>query len=383
MRHTMNFYWSYGVRISFYRYLTLATFRHWHPDWEIRLWQSDWKKTALAWNFHEFQSRFKATHDWSKEAVDLLGVKMCSYVPADERVLGFAPPNISDIFSYETLHREGGWYADMDILFTKNFDHISDSGSYAWMGFGDMEDWVGIFGCEPGSWVMKSFYDACLDNYTGEHYNSTGTQGIIKSCTSDINWCNKFAEGDRGLKNWRCPRDMFYPLRPQHTSFLYSDSWPTPKPNTWAVHLFGGNQDFAIWNRRLTPEYLFDNAHNEWVCRFVRDELKAAPGLIPRATPKDPETVLVPNIPPPVIPELEVKDDRDNSADKGPVADVPAPVLEQPAEDRVQPEPGAVDGGGERAGLGDDRVAVPAPGGEPGVRVDGTASPGSVDELGV
>jgi hypothetical protein len=243
--------------------------RHLHPDWTINVYQCNWKNVKLNWDFHEFQSRFKRDHDYSIEAKSLLYVNFKEYDPIDKKVLEMPPPNISDIFSYDILSREGGWYADLDIAFIRPFDDLCDSG-YGFIGFGGLDDWVGIFGAKQGSWVMKSFYDACIDNYDAECYNSTGTFGIIKNCTSHMGWQNKFKEGDGGDKNWRAPKEMFYPLRPQQSSRLWSKTFETPRPMTWAVHLYGGNSDYAIMNKVLMPSYLWNVNNLEWFCRYVR-----------------------------------------------------------------------------------------------------------------
>lgn len=218
---------------------------------------------------HEFQQRVKGDHDYTTEAQELLKVNFKEYEPKDKKVLEMPPPNISDLFSYEILHRQGGWYSDLDVAFIRPFDDLSDTNN-AFVGFGGLQDWVGIFGAKAGSWVMKSFYDACINEFDAKTYNSTGSFGIIKNCTTHMQWQIEFQKGDNGDKNWRAPRDMFYPLQPEQSHFVWSDKWQTPRPMTWAVHLYGGNADYAVMNKKVCPSYLWSQEHQEWLIRYIR-----------------------------------------------------------------------------------------------------------------
>lgn len=268
--HKIAFFWSWGTTLSYLRYLSIATCRHHHPDWEITLYQAKYDDDlSLGWDFGDFRTKGVFGKDYSSDLA-ALGVKIEEYKPTDPRVLLMPPPNISDIFSYEHLFNNGGWYSDMDVIFTKNFDYISDS-NYAFIGFGNLQDWVGIFGARKGSWVMESFLKPALDGFNPDSYNSTGTYAIIQACSQDPNWENKFKEGDNGEKNWRCPQDMFYPLLPVESGKLWkSEIWEHSGASTWAVHLYGGNGDFSVWNKKIDPSFIADTRNNQWICRYIR-----------------------------------------------------------------------------------------------------------------
>lgn len=290
--HEWNFFWAFGTKVSFLRYLSLASCRALHPDWPIKLWQCNWKEHKIGWGWGDFQGR-KRVHDWTKEAVDMLGVQLCVYEPDDPAILTYPPPNISDIFSYDHLSRNGGWYADMDILFLKDHGPISDQ-DYAFIGYGGLEPWVGTFGAQKGSWVMQSMVDACKKNYSAESYNSTGTYAIMSQLQNQPDWYNRFAAGDNGLRNWNAPSDMFYPVRPQLSSQLWSDSFQTPKPMSWQVHLYGGNADYQKMSKVITPEYLWNQTNSEWVCRYVRS-MPDAGKYVPKTSPVDAVETVAPD----------------------------------------------------------------------------------------
>ena len=261
-------YWNTGTNISYLRYLAVATWRYHHPDWPIYLYQSDAAKMGMNWNFQDFQQP-KQLKDYTDHMKEILKVEFRTYEPSDPVVFEMPPPNISDIFSYDILHQHGGWYADLDAICIRNFDRISDS--YSFCGFGGLEDWVGIFGARQGSWVMESFIEPCIKNWSNDEYNSTGSYGIIKDCTTNDKWRAHFDAGDEG-KCYRAPREMFYPVHCRMTGLLWeSPSWQHSKSLTWSVHLFGGNQDYASANNRITPDYIKTGNHQEWVVRYIRE----------------------------------------------------------------------------------------------------------------
>jgi hypothetical protein len=356
--HVMNCYWGTGTRITYLRYLSLASFRAHHPDWSMRLYQSNWSETNSGWNFHEFMSKVKAKkHDYLEEAKSVLGVEVKEYKPSDERILKMPPPNISDIFSYDLLWQEGGWYMDLDCIWVKGLDYVSDK-DYNFIGFGGLWDWVGVFGATKGSWVMKSFYQPCVDNFSGDSYNSTGSYGIITNCTQNEEWCQRFATDGR---NWRAPADMFYPVHAKHSTCLWEQEearqWNHSRANTWSVHLYGGNTDYAKFNRQMNgPSYLKDLRNQIWVARYCRT-LPANLTLMDREDPQDAAITRVPG------------------ADVRPSQDVPAevpPVVPEPSQPAGTVE---VDVRGEQQGPGDPALPVDMPSGQdaPGIQGDATS----------
>jgi hypothetical protein len=372
--HQVFYYWGYGTRMTYLRYLSLASFRHHHPNWEMYIYQSDWSKGA--WNFHEFASRSKAKrHDYSEEAKNVLGVKFETYQPTDKVVLQMPPPNISDIFSYDILARNGGWYSDMDVIWTKNLDRVSDQ-DYAFIGFGNLRDWVGVFGAVQGSWVMKSFYEPCVRNWSPDSYNSTGTYGIIQACSGSLEWQQKFEAGDRGMKNWRAPADMFYPVEPWRSEVLWTAAWEHSQAHTYSVHLYGGNADYAMANRKISaPSYINDYSHKEWVCRYVRSLdrhlcLLDMPDPVEPLQPKMPayKDISLPDMPEPVLVTKESYDRNDTAhfrPEPNPTTEAIVELLSQIARTGETP----LDAGGQRGGHGDagpaDKAAAdPAGAGE-------------------
>jgi hypothetical protein len=395
------FYWSTGTPISYLRYLAVASWRALHKSWPIYLYESPSVDEGLGWDFGDFQTVLTSV-DYKQALIDRLGVQLKKYEPADKRILTMPPPNISDIFSYDILHTGGGWYADMDAIATKSFDYISDQG-YAFAGFGNYSDWVGLFGAVPGSWVMKSILEPCITNYSPTSYNSTGTYGIIKNCTSSADWLRQFDQPDRGQKNWRCPADMFYPLSPAESAKLWSAEWEHSKASTWSVHLYGGNGDYAIKNKLITPDYVLDHRNQEWICRYVRTlptayTLLDGPGL---AWAREQQTIVDETkakleaeraVKRAALAEArakrlaalkEEKNDRDNPADVRPESDAPAQVSVQPDGDVPRPESDKANRGGKRKGPRDNSPAQGAALGPDSPGGPAEPTPGKTDEPGV
>jgi hypothetical protein len=73
------------------------------------------------------------------------------------------------------------------------------------------------------------------------------------------------------MKNWKAPTDMFYPIFVHDTKKLWGNTaWEPSKSQTFAVHLYGGNEDFQLVNMKMCPYWVRQGAHQDWVTRYIR-----------------------------------------------------------------------------------------------------------------
>lgn len=363
--HVMNCYWS-GAKLSYLRYLSLASFRNQHSEWRINLYGP--APNSGPWAFKLPGSEY-GPHDYLEEAVSRLGVIRQVYTPKDPRVNAWPPANQSDIFSYEIMIREGGWYMDLDTFWVKPLDPLCNR-NYAFIGFADMCNWVGVFGCEPGSWVMQSIYDTCLENFESGNYNSSGTYGIER-LTANAAWQAQFKAGQSGMQNWRCPKDIFYPLLPQQSSTLWTEHWE-PSGQTISVHAYGGNEDYAIMSYKMRPEWLRDPVNKDWVSRHAR-KMQPQLSLINETFPdKVPPHIVKPKQ---AMTEFMAKakdflNDKPAASDVRKVENIPAEAAALSEQDSPQPVVSTSDGDREREGsrdTGTTRESAEYPGADRGL----------------
>jgi Glycosyltransferase sugar-binding region containing DXD motif len=111
------FYWATEV-LPWVRFLTLKTFRQYHPDWDMYLYvPPTWIKATRPFTGKDYFGK-----------VGCLGVGIRAIDL--ERVLGVEfpvknfPTVYADIFRYVILDRFGGFYSDMDQLYFNSVDFL-------------------------------------------------------------------------------------------------------------------------------------------------------------------------------------------------------------------------------------------------------------------
>lgn len=114
-----SFYWG-NERMSYLRYLTLASFRKQNPDWRMRLVRRA-SDIGSTWETGESFDKFDYKGPDYTDRIAALDVQM---VPWDEPYIDrtFGPISdihASDILTWKILSTVGGIVSDMDILYTK------------------------------------------------------------------------------------------------------------------------------------------------------------------------------------------------------------------------------------------------------------------------
>src|SRR3990167_270079 len=125
------FYWG-GMTMSFARFMTLKSFRKFHPDWKINL-ILDQNEKFKTWKSVERQDEMAGVN-----YIDNLDeLNITTYNMNNLEDLGwFVSPNFEhldksyvhtkDTLNWWLLYSEGGVVADMDILFIKSIDGLID-----------------------------------------------------------------------------------------------------------------------------------------------------------------------------------------------------------------------------------------------------------------
>jgi hypothetical protein len=206
----------------------------------------------------EREAKKPKKHDYIQDAVERLGVKICEYTPADNRVYTMPPPNVSDIFSVEILMTDGGVYLDCDQVvlkplraFTANYDFF--------MG-GQHCPYVGIFGSKARGLIVTDFYSNMLKSFDEKYYNSTGVQAIFKNCIQSNDWLKWFKTC--GEKNHIVAQEHFYPLYAHDgAQRFWKGDFDINKCNSSCVHFYGNNPISNQMCRDLGPENILEGNH--------------------------------------------------------------------------------------------------------------------------
>ena len=114
------FFWE-GTTMSFMRYMTLYSFCKLNPDWEVILYLSEvsYSSPVKPWIDHNDQDCYNDISFNYFGRIHELPLNIKAWKPSDLFSDVLAPSHRSDIFQWEWLTENSGFYADMDIIFVK------------------------------------------------------------------------------------------------------------------------------------------------------------------------------------------------------------------------------------------------------------------------
>ena len=266
----MSFFWA-STSLSWLRFLTLKSFRHYHPDWEVYLYwtKPDGKKT---WVSSEVQdSEVYKGPDYT-ERLENLGVKVVDWEPPKP---GLAPAHASDICEWEILGGEGGFYSDMDVLWVKPIDYDSLCSSDVVYCLTEGYAAIGFFGATPDNPFFQSAYDLALENYKPGRYQTTGAEAIYRAGGLPVPGWNKIHRpGDVCFRKFRkeykdlsfreLAQEFLYPYYYVRVAKIFKEDHTLPEETT-GIHWFGGSEVGQTFNLEATEENL-----QKFPCTFTR-----------------------------------------------------------------------------------------------------------------
>jgi len=270
---TMNFYWG-NTPMSYMRFLTLKSFRHHNPDWKINLHQPEIacppKDVAI-----KEREDYNYTGTDYREYVSGLDISSLTW---DAPIPRIAAAQASDLFQWQLLGNEGGFYSDMDILYVRPLEEIygtvQKSDAIFCLEGGGMA--IGFFASTPHCSLFNDIYKKAIELYKKESYQCTGVEAIYY-LSGLMTRGKKIPDG---LKTVRALKSL-YPtvhinLIPGEAIYLYD--WIDYKryftlaetlPNVCVgIHWFGGGSLSQEWNNKLTPSLV--NTTNNTFCNYAR-----------------------------------------------------------------------------------------------------------------
>jgi hypothetical protein len=122
-----HFYWG-GNKLSYLRFLSVETFRDQNPDWNILVHVPKILSTAApAWqSFH--QKNVNIAHDYFDQLTTIDDVKIVTHDFAEYNFDNQAHEvHKSDFLRWRLLNEYGGVWSDIDILYTKPMQSLSEN----------------------------------------------------------------------------------------------------------------------------------------------------------------------------------------------------------------------------------------------------------------
>jgi len=255
--------WWSGSKLSYLRYLTFKTLRHFHPDAQIILYVgSKSKKDGYKWNVEQqdFESS-DITRDYLGQLKDLnvevIKVDWFSQYPSNYQ---------SDFFRYWFL-QSGGFYLDCDQIILKSFeslprdcrncDFIYSGYKAATCGYYTP---VGLLGASGKSKLVRYMMQVLPKVIDLNNYNSAGPFAL-----RDVLQSTKLED-----KLFNAPSKYFYPVPESiYVNNIYDGAFVVPEESI-SIHWFGGaplSQDF---NKKYDEK--FAKTSNDTISKFLREK---------------------------------------------------------------------------------------------------------------
>ena len=243
-------FWS-GAPLSYLRYLTFKTLRHYHPDSEIELYVSDdYVKDGFSWHCEKQDFLYEGEN---KDYIDELKELDVKIIKTDQ--FSNYPPNFSsDFFRWWWLKNNSGFYLDTDQIILKSFsdlplDYELIYSCYQARSCGIYAP-VGCIGANRPH-IVDFTYDIMHKFYDKNNYNSLGPFMFIYVLN---------------MKPWgniiNMSSNCFYPI-PE--SYLVQDIYKGKLDllkgkmgsgnEVYSCHWFGGHPESQNFNNKYTEEF--------------------------------------------------------------------------------------------------------------------------------
>jgi hypothetical protein len=228
--------------------MTYVTFKEHHPNWKVM--------------FHHVRGCGNKQTWVGKEKLefDRTGIE---YLPditpqelVNEFVDGILPNYASDLIRWKALYEYGGFYFDLDQLFLKPFDELTD---YDIVWGGERINYSGVVGMFKRCPLAKEMYERTKQKLS---------EGVTSYCEAG-NWLwSSFVSSGEGLsllkyyKTFKTPMRYFYPIEESYLMKDYYEGKQPPTADSFALHWFGGHPDSQAFNAR--PREEIDQILEQW-----------------------------------------------------------------------------------------------------------------------
>ena len=259
-------FWS-GAPLSYLRYLTFKTLRHFHPDSDIILYVTDtFNNSGYKWGVEkqDFESSV-AIIDYIDKLKDI-GVNVVKL-----ELFGKYPSNYqSDFFRWWFLKNNSGFYMDTDQIVLRSFDTLPLDSNIIFSAYQakscGLYTPVGVIGADNSE--MVEWIDQLLPQfYEPNNYNSLGPF-MFRTMLKMRKWKDVM---------FNAPSNYFYPIPDSYlVNNLYEgnldlhEGMKELNGEIYSCHWFGGHPLSQRFNKKYTKELA--KVSNDSLSKFLRKE---------------------------------------------------------------------------------------------------------------
>lgn len=252
-------FWA-GAKLSYLRYLTFASLRHFNPKSDITLYVSqEFNKGVHSWDNEKQDFEDDSNKDYLED-LEKIGVRV-------EKIKAIGDSSYcvilqADLFRWLWMRDNGGFYLDTDQIVMKSFENLPLDNEFIYSRYMEPQcgDYcpTGVLGLEKGSKLADIAIETIASDYSPNNYNSSGPFAL-----------RKMMRHMQISRSFNAPQQYFYPV---HTS---ADVWKiyegivNPSWDSVALHWYGGHLKSQDFNKKYTEE--FAKTSRDWISKFCRE----------------------------------------------------------------------------------------------------------------
>ena len=233
-------FWS-GSKLSYLRYLTFKTLRHYHPDSEIQLYiATKSAKDGYSWRDEnqDFEAEIRG-EDYIDRLKDL-GVRIFE----GDFHSDLTPNYQSDYFRWWWLSNNSGFYLDTDQIVLKSFESLPREYELIYSGYPAKSCGyytpVGVIGAHESK--MVDYILKLLPQFVNKtDYNSMGPF-MFRTVLQMDPWKNLY----------NAPSEFFYPISDSYLVNNIFDGRLKINESNYCLHWYGGHKDSQVFNRNYS-----------------------------------------------------------------------------------------------------------------------------------
>jgi len=243
MNNNLIVYWTKGMPLSFLRYYTLYSFRHFNPHWKIIMLHTDNLNMSKTWDTGEQKTDYN-NKDYYTDALKIID----EVITVNMKDVGFDDGlneiYKSDILRYWAVVKYSGIWSDMDIVYTNSVP--SSLIDVDFICFAKKYYNIGFFGGIKGSNFFRNILNLQKKVQQKNGYQIYGSTLISRTSpiTCTIN---------------NMDMDLIYYLDSTRIRDIFYSEIALPD-RTIGVHWYGGDSISKYFEGVITPDncYLKD-----------------------------------------------------------------------------------------------------------------------------
>jgi len=254
--------WHSGSKLSYLRYLTFKTLRHFHPNSIIELYVGN-KCNKSGYHWESEKQDFELEIEGKDYLEDLPALNVD--IKRTDWFSQFQANFQSDLFRWFWLHNFGGFYLDTDQIILKSFESLPLDNDFIYSGYkADSCGYytpVGVLGASKGSEIVKKMMGEVPKLIDVNNYNSAGPFALRTILDGKKKWKDRM---------FNAPSNYFYPISESFNAHtIFNGSFKIPE-ESYAIHMFLGHPDSQEFNRKYTE--IFSKTNNDTISKHLRNE---------------------------------------------------------------------------------------------------------------